>query len=103
MVECVNVNTSISLLLPIGATLAVLFITLTVGAVTCTAVNIKLLKDKSRMQQQLLAKTNQSPNTVVPGESNTTFYEEVVDLHQASTSMDIDIRRNEAYSTIKQL
>ena len=101
MGECVN--TSTSLLLPIGATLAVLFVTLTVGAVACTAVNIKLLKDKSRMQQQLLAKANQSPNTVVPEESSTTFYEEVVDLRQASTSMDIDIRKNEAYSTIKQL
>ena len=55
------------------------------------------------MQQQLLAKANQSPNIVVPGESSTTFYEEVVDLRQASISMDIDIRKNEAYSTIKQL
>ena len=96
-------NTS-SLLLPIGATLAVLFITVTVGAVACTAVNIKQSKDKSRMKHQLLARQNQSQNIMVdsvPGESNSEFYEEVVDLYQASTRMDIS--ENKAYSTIKQL
>ena len=86
------------LLLPIVATMAVLFITVTVGAVACTAVNIKLLKDKSRMKEQLLAR-DLSPNMVVPRESNTEFYE-AVDLYQASTNVDMDISKNEAYSKI---
>ena len=60
--------------------------------------NIKVLRDRTRLKQELSTRQKQSPSIVVPGESNTGFYEEVVDLYQASTSMDIS--ENEAYSAI---
>ena len=91
-------NNAPRLIVPVGVTLAVLFTIMTAGAVTCTAVNVKLLKDKVRLKQQLLAvRQTQGPNMVVPREANTVLYEEV-DLNQASTTTEIDISKNKAYS-----
>ena len=86
-----------------GAALAGLFIILTtVAAIICAAaVNIKVLKDRARLKQELSTRQNQSPSIVVPGESNTGFYEEVVDLYQASTNMNIS--ENKPYSTITDI
>ena len=99
--EC---NNTPSLFLPVGATLAGSFIIVTtVAVIICAAVNIKVLKDRARLKQvlELSTRQNQSPSIVVPGESNTGFYEDVADLCQVSTNMDIS--ENKAYSTITDI
>lgn len=87
-----------------GATLAGLIIILTAVVIICTAVNIKILKNKARLKQEVSARPSQGTSTVSQEsrESNTQLYEEV-DLYQASTNVNIDINENKAYSTITDL
>ena len=94
-------DTSSHLVLPVGATLATFLIAVTTATISCTIVNIKLLKDNTQLKNQLKSIPRQRSNKVEKG--LTTKYYEEVDVCQASTCTDIDIRGNPAYSAVKDL
>ena len=81
--------------------LATFLIVVTTATISCTIVNIKLMKDNARLKSQLKSITRQRSNKL-ERELTTEYYEEV-DMCQASTNADIDINSNPAYSALKDM
>ena len=98
-------DTSSHLVVPIGATLVTFLITFLTATISCTIVNIKLLKDniQCHLKRQLKSIPRQRSDRMET-ELNTEYYViEEVDMCQASTSTDFDINSNPACSTVKNL
>ena len=71
-----------------------------VGAViVCTLVNIKLLKNGSKLKAHL---NSQQLGHSQENTNNTELYEEVRDVCQTSVSSYMDINNNAAYLTVNQ-
>ena len=88
-------DTLSNLVLPFGATLATFLIVVTTATISCTIVNIKLMKDNTRLKSQLKSITRQR--------SDKLERELTTEHYQASTNADIDINSNPAYSTLKDM
>ena len=93
MKEC---DTSSYPLLPIGAALATFLITVTTASISCTIVNIKLLKDNTCLKKQLKSMPRQRTDKMEEDLTRDST-EEVDIIHQASTHRDIDTDSNPAY------
>ena len=89
------------MVLPFGATLATFLIAVTTATISCTIINIKLMKDNACLKRQLKSITRQRSDKVE--KQLTTEYYEEVDMYQTSTSPHIDINSNPAYSSVKDL
>ena len=98
---CKNVQFYQTLFWPVSATISLFAIAAMILVVTCTAINIRLYRDKAQLLKRM---RSQSPEMMVVGELNTNseYYEEV-DAYQVSTNTDIDTNENSAYSTVKNM
>ena len=88
------------LVLPIGATLAVFLITVTTATISCTILNIKLLRDNTHLKNQLKSVRRQRSDKL-DKELTTEYYEEVDTFQTSTSTADIDINSNPAYAAVK--